>query len=153
MPTMDWKKETKNNPVYPVGTYHVKLEGYERCTSKPTSNNPQGAPQIRWKAAILNPEEHEGRTFFVHTALTAAALWRTANVVSGFGVRVDGAMDTSSHAFDLVCTSCIGRTAYWRNAVGEYNGTPTNNVVEFTVDPNQDEVEFDPLSDVPDFAK
>lgn len=154
MSVMDWKKETKSNPVYPVGTYYVRLEGWERVQSKPSTKNPQGTPQIRWQTVILQPNEHEGRKFFDHTALTTAALWRVANMVAGFGVIVDGVMDTDSPVFEQVCQACVGRTAYWRNEEGmDLNQNPKNNVVAFINDNEQAPLAFDANGDVPDFAK
>lgn len=154
MAVMDWKKETRNNPIYPKGTYRVRLDSWERVTSKPTQKSPAGTPQIRWKASIIAPDDFQGRTFIDHTALTQAALWRVANMVAGFGVIIDSKMDTDSQAFNEVCNACIGRTAFWRNDDGvDLNGNPKNNVVEFKVDDDQGTVSFESGFDAPDFVK
>lgn len=150
MPQMNWKQETRNNPVYPAGTYKVRCESWERVKAS------TGTPQIRWKCLIEAPIEHQGRTIIDHTALTEKALWRVANMVSGFGVKVDSVMDTDGSAFNEVCQACVGRSAYWRNAEAkDPNGNPKNDIVEYKADDQQEMVAFDhsDLSELPDFVK
>jgi hypothetical protein len=150
MPNMDWKKETTNNPVYPNATYKVQLESTERVRAT------TGTMQIRWKAKILQPEEHAGRTIIDHTALTEKSLWRVANMVSGWGVDTSKleTMDTDSHVFDQVLQACQGRVAFWRNEQGlDPKGNKKNNIVEYAPDPNQSVLEFITEMDAPGFVQ
>jgi len=149
MSNIDWKKETRQNPIYPNGTYKVKLDSYERVTAS------TGTRQIRWRAEIVEPKEHTGRTIIEHTALTEKALWKVANLVYGFGIDTMklGNMSTESSAFDEVCRACKGRTAYWRNEQGtDLKGNPKNEIVEFRRDEEQPEI-AQITADAPDWAQ
>lgn len=150
MPTMDWKKETNNNPIYPKGTYKVRCKGFERNTAK------TGTPQIRWDAIIISPEDLNGRLFCVFTSLTQASLWKIASLIKGFGVdttKLDK-MDTDSDTFDQICQACVNRTSFWRNEEGhDQNNNPRNNVVDFKIDDEQDIISFEAGADAPDWAK
>ena len=149
-PMMDFKKETRNNPVYPEGTYHVRISEFKRVVAS------TGTHQIRWYANIIEPVEHAGRVIVEHTPLTDKALWKVANLINGCGIDTTKLekMDTTGDLFDRVCHACVGRTAYWRNTAGtDQNGNPRNNIVEYKQDTNQDVIEFTNSDDVPAFAK
>lgn len=157
-PIMDFSKETSNNPIYPNGTYKVKLTKWERCKAS------NGTPQIRWYCAILEPIEHQGRTIVDHTAMLPQTLWKSANMIAAFGVNTSKmpAMDTDGEAFSLICNSCVGRTAYWRNEqtpgkdkYGAETGRMKNNIAEYANDPDQPVIDYSagPEVEVPDFLK
>lgn len=150
MSIMDWKKETKGNPIYPKGSYKVSCKSFERTTAK------TGTPQLRWDATIVSPDEHAGRVFVMFTPLTEKSLWKVANLIAGFGVdttKLDK-MDTESEGFTQILQACVGRTSFWRNEDGQDNqGNPRNNVVDFVRDPNQPVLEFESGLDIPDFVK
>jgi hypothetical protein len=132
---VNWEKEASNNPVYPTGTYKVRIKATEPVTAS------TGTQQIRWKAEIISPEEHAGRSMVDHTALTEKALWRLANMVNAAGVDLKsaGVTDTNSPAFQNIVQSCVGRTMYWRNEQGTNpnTGAPKNNIVEYIQDSEQ----------------
>jgi len=138
MPNMDWKKETSTNTVYPAGTYYVRIISHERCKAKTGTN------QIRWRAEIVSPEENRGRTMIDHTALTEAALWRTANMVASCGVDTSKSptVDTDSPSFTAILDACKERKLYWRveEEVGQ-NGLPRNSIAEYKQDPDQPVIE------------
>jgi len=135
MPKMNWEKETSGgNVVYPAGTYHVRVTGFERVTAK------TGTEQIRWKAEIVAPEEHRGRSILEHTALTDAALWRTANFVKACSVDTSECpvMDTSGPGFDVILNNCKERKMFWhvQEEIGQ-NGNPRNKIVDYQPDPDE----------------
>ena len=148
---MDWGKETSGTVVYPSATYKVRLDSYERKEAS------TGTPQIKWKAEIVEPAEHQGRYIVDFTALTEKSLWKVANCIQGFGVNTMnmGITDTNSSGFEEVLKACVGRTAFWRNEEGVSNqGNPRNNIVGYTADGLQEELVLDGSDEsVPDFAK
>ena len=128
---------SEGNQIVPSGTYKVRLNSLEHCTAS------TGTPQIRWKATIIEPEDHAGVPLVDHTAMTDAAVWRVSNLIGGFGLNFTPNVDTTSAYFDQLCQACIGRTAYWRNEVGkDKNGNDRNNIKNFEVDKDQDVIEF-----------
>ena len=150
MPTMDFKKETRNNPVYPEGTYHVRISSFEHVTAS------TGTKQLRWRANIIEPAEHAGRSIVEHTPLTDAALWKVANLINGCGIDTLKLpkLDTDSELFNRICNACVGRTAYWRNVPGtDKNGNPRNEIVGYKIDSNQPVIEMNTTEDVPEFVK
>jgi len=134
MATIDWKSGTAGL-VYPAGTYKVRVISWERTKAG------TGTEQILWQAEIIEPEEHRGRSIREYTALTNAALWRTAKLVGGCGINVAelGTMDTDTQDFEAICTSCKERTAFWhvQEEVGQ-NGSPRNRIVDYKQDPDQE---------------
>jgi hypothetical protein len=107
-----------------------------------TAKSERKTPQIRWKAEIVDGE-HEGRTIVDHTALTDAAIWKTANLIGGCGLKYEPGLDTTSTYFDQLCQACIGRTAMWLNEVEKDNsGNDRNNIKRYEVDADQEEIEF-----------
>jgi hypothetical protein len=150
-PVMNWRKETSsNNPIYPEGTYKVRIASFERVTAK------TGTKQLRWRATIVLPEEHAGRSFVEHTPLTDKSLWKVAGLISACGIDTTKLenMGTDTALFDKVCHTCVGRTAMWRNAAGvSQDGNPRNNIVEYRPDPKQSVEVFSGDSDAPSFVK
>lgn len=149
MSIMNWQKESSNNPVYPNGTYKVVCQSLERVKAS------TGTPQIRWKAQITEPPEHAGRIIVDHTALTEKSMWRVAGIIRGFGVDTSNLdnMDTDGSAFEGVCHTCVGRSAYWRNEQGTTpTGSPKNNIVEYIQDQNASQVQV-MGEELPDFLK
>jgi len=148
MTIMNWEKESqKQNPIYPEGTYKVKISKVERVTAS------TGTPQLRWYASILDPAEHVGRSMVVHTPLTEKALWKVASLIHGCSVNTAklSNMDTSSELFDKVCKTCVGRNSFWRNVPSADNkGNPRNDIIQFLQDTNQDIIDFVDGGDVPD---
>ena len=129
--------EPGNNPIYPDGTYQVRIVSHERTTSKG-----KGTPQIKWKAEIIEPKEHQGRHMVLFTVLTTAALWKVSNLIGACGVEFPRDMDTDSASFDSLCELTHGRRTFWLNKVREYNGAAQNDIVAFQVDPHQDSIKF-----------
>ena len=128
---------SEGNPKVPSGTYKVRLLSYEHCQAK------TGTPQIRWKAEIIEPDDHAGQTIVDHTAMTDAAVWRVSNLIGACGLKFTPNIDTTSSYFDQLCEATKGRTAFWRNEVGkDKNGNDRNNIKGFEVDTDQEVVEF-----------
>jgi hypothetical protein len=145
VPKMDWKKETSTTPVYPTGTYHVRVIKHEKTTAG------TGTKQLRWQAEIIAPETHKGGSIFDYTALTEAALWRTANLVAACGVDTSNSpiMDVDSASFEAILKSCHGRTLFWRNVEDKTpSGRPKNNIVDYVQDPEQPVIQPS-ASDIP----
>jgi len=145
----DFGKETRQNPIYPDGTYKVRINHFERVTAS------TGTPQIRWRANIVSPEEHAGRSIIIHTYLTDKSLWKIANLIFGCGVDVTKLkVDTSSPVYDRICQACVGRLTYWRNVQSTTpSGDPKNEIVQFSRDETQDVITLTGEEDVPDFLK
>ncbi len=151
-PIMNWQKEASgNNPVYPSGTYKIQCTDFERIKAS------TGTSQIRWKAKIILPEAHAGRTIVDHTALTEKALWRVANMIGGFGIDLSqlSSMSTDPGEFDAICKFCLGRTAFWRNeeSINPNTGAPRNNIVEYIRDQDQEVITPRLEDEAPDFVK
>ena len=136
--------EPGNNPVYPAGTYKVKILSWEFTEAK------TGTKQIQWKAEIQEPQEYQGRHINVFTPLTEAAIWRVSNLIGATGIKFDpNSIDTDSQAFKTLCNQTMGRTTYWLNAEASYNGVPKNDIVKMEADQDQDEIEFSEKDDSP----
>jgi hypothetical protein len=149
MTIMDWKKNTSQSPLYPAGTYKVKIESFEHVVARTKTR------QIRWKAKIVEPVEHAGRILVDHTALTDAALWKVANLIYACGIDTLklSNMDINSKAFSDVCNGCVGRTTYWRNEqVLDNKGNQKNSIVEYRRDEDQTPLE-EVKEDAPDWAQ
>lgn len=151
--SMDWGKESDRggSTLYPEGTYKVVIDTYERTTAKTGTN------QIRWKARIIQPVEHEGKKITEHTALSEKALWKLAWLVSACGIEVSklGKMDVNSSAFNRILKACEGRTAYWHLKVGlDLKGNERNEVDDYKRDEDQEVVDIAVnLEDIPSFLK
>jgi hypothetical protein len=137
--------EAGNNPVFPAGTYKVRIESFEFTKAS------TGTKQILWKARIEEPEAHEGRTLSTYTALTEAAIWKVSNLIGACGVNFEpNAIDTDKADFVTLCNLTKGRTSYWLNADGTDNkGLPRNNIVKFEMDLYQDPISFTKQDDSP----
>ena len=143
---MDWDKE-KQVKVFPDGTYKVVIEKQERCTAS------TGTPQIRWYAKILEPSEFKGKSFCIHTPLTEKSLWKVASLVDGCGLTDLPPIDTESELFAKITATCVGRTAYWRNAKSTYEGSERNEIVNFSQDTDQNLITVSLKDDTPEFAR
>ena len=133
---MDWKKETAGEyEVYPEGTYHLRLTSWERCEA----NNANKTRQIRWKFEIQSPDQFKGKPFTDHSALTEAALWRTATIVRGLGVDTSDCpkMDTEHAVFDVILNAVKDRLVYATLTEETYNGKQNNKVSEYKTDDHQ----------------
>ena len=130
--------EPGNNPVYPAGTYKVKILSYEFTKAS------TGTKQILWKAEIQEPMAHNGRVISEYSAITEKALWKISNLIGACGIKFDpNSIDTDSQSFITLCNQTVGRTAYWLNAEGTDNkGNPRNNIVRFEVDLEQELLDF-----------
>jgi len=130
---MDWKKEQSGDFIhYPAGTYYVRIVSWERLKAG------TGTEQIRWRAEIIAPEEHKGRSILDHTALTETALWRVAKAVAACGVKTEGKVDTSGAAFEAVLNACKERRVYWHVTEEMYNGKIRNKIVDYQPDTEQE---------------
>lgn len=150
MSTLDFRKEVKDTPVYPEGTYKVTVDSYERTEAK------TGTKQVRFRASILEPVEHQGRQIVEHCALTDKALWKIANLIHACGIDTAKlpVVETGSPAFDSVLKACIGKKAYWRLVVTkDKSGNDKNDVVNYKLDPDNAVQEISIDEDAPDFAK
>ena len=133
---MDWSKETGGDyEVYPEGTYQLRLNDWERCESK----NEKKTKQIRWKFEIVSPDKYKGKPFTDHSALTEAALWRTANLVKAFGVDTSECpkMDTDHPVFEAIINACKERLVYANMTEETYNGKQNNRVGDYQPDSHQ----------------
>ena len=127
----------EGNPVLPSGTYRVRLTSHEYVKAS------TGTPQIRWKAEVIDPDEHTGRTFVDHTALTEKAIWRVSNLIGATGLKFTPGIDTDSVYFKDLCHAAIGRTTMWVNAVEkDQKGNDRNNIKMYASDKDQEEEEF-----------
>jgi hypothetical protein len=136
---MDWKKETSDEmTVYPAGTYYARMSGYERVEAK------TGTKQIRWKFEILEPDQYKSKTILEHTALTEAALWRTANLVRALSVDTSNcpSSDTDHHHFDVILETCKERKLFLhvKEEIGQ-NGSPRNSIVDYKRDESEEMIE------------
>jgi len=129
--------EPGNTPIFPDATYKVRIVSHERTESKT-----KRTPQIKWKAEILEPKEHEGRHIILFTVLSEAALWKVSNLISSCGIEFPKDLDTDSTAFDNLCEMTYGRVSYWMNKQREYQGTLQNDIIAFQGDPHQDPIKF-----------
>ena len=133
---VDWEAE-QDRMVYPQGTYKVVIKEFERVTAS------TGTEQIRWRAVIVEPEEHKDRTIVDHCALTDKAIWRLQKFVkaAGLDAKTLGKTDTTSPQFDKILHTCVGRKMFW--AVSEdvdNKGLPRNNVNDFVNDLDQEPI-------------
>lgn len=152
MSYIDWEKEAGNEfQVYPEGTYKISINGFEIVTAS------TGTKQVRWKATILEPKEYVGKPLTTHTALTEKSLWRLARLVKACGVDLKSAGKTEigSAAFMQVLDACKRRTSYWLLSVSaNQNGKPRNEVDDFKVDTEQQEMNMiGSEDDTPEFLK
>jgi len=126
---MDWQKETSGDfEVYPSGTYQLRLTDWERCEAK----NQNKTKQIMWKFEIVSPDKYKGKQYTCFSALTEAALWRTANMVSAFGVDMSEApkMDTEHPVFEAILNACKERLIYATIEETTYEGKAKNEVTK-----------------------
>ncbi len=133
---IDWEKE-QERMVYPQGTYKVVIDSWERATAK------TGTEQIRWKAKIIEPEEHKDRGIVEHNALTEKAIWRLQKMVSALGVdaKALGKCDTTSPQFEKVLNICVGRNVHWLVAEeNDLNGLPRNSIKDYVPDLSQEKI-------------
>jgi len=148
MPTYDPEKANTSSPLYPEGTYKIVISKHERVTAG------TGTPQIRWYGDIVEPEEHKGRTFVVHTPLTEKAMWKVATLISACGLHVTEKYDTGSAQFDNICNDCTGRTTYWYNKPELDNKqNMRNSISNFKLDTDQDVVDYVVRDDTPESVK
>lgn len=146
MVNMNWADETGGDfKVYPEATYKVRIVSFERVSAS------TGTEQIRWKAEIVEPDAYHGCTIIEHTALTTAALWRTASLVKACGVNTINCpvMDTDGPAFNQILTACKERTLFWlvQEEVGN-NGKPRNRIVDYSADPDLEVIEPQQTADI-----
>jgi len=133
---IDWEAE-QDRMVYPQGTYKVIIDDFEHVTAS------TGTEQIRWKAKIVEPEEHKDRTIVDHTALTEKAIWRLQKLVKAAGLEAKslGKTDTTSPQFEVILNACKGRKMFW--AVGEEldnKGLPRNSINDYVNDLDQEPI-------------
>lgn len=133
---MDWQKETSGDyEVYPAGSYQLRLTNWERAEAK----NANKTKQIKWTFEIVSPDKYKGKTFVDFSALTEAALWRTANLVNALGVDMSEApkVDTDHPAFEAILNACKERLVYATITEETYNGKQNNKVGEYQQDTHQ----------------
>lgn len=130
--------EPGNTPVFPTGTYKVRISSYEFTKAS------TGTSQVLWKADIEEPMMHQGRSISTYTALTESALWKVSNLIGATGIKfAPNSIDTDSATFTALCAAAVGRTCYWVNSEGVDNkGIARNNIVKFELDAEQPSIEF-----------
>lgn len=145
-----WKEASEGNfPVYPSGTYLVKITNVKKAISAKKQT-----PGIQFTATVLAPEDYLGR--FLSLTVWKGAEWRLPAIVEACGItgvpeNLD--MDLENDSLFQVCEATVGCKSYWRNEQGNYEGKPKNEIVDFQPDPDQAVVQFDSNGDVPDFAR
>ena len=146
-----WKEASEGNfPVYPSGTYRVKVTNVKKTTSAK-----KGTPGIQFTATVMAPEDYIGR--FISVTVWKGAEWRIPAIVEACGVtgvpeNLEMDIEHNEILFE-VCKSTEGCSAYWRNEQGNFEGKSKNEIVDFQLDPAQAVVQFDANDGVPDFAK
>ena len=145
-----WKEASEGNfPVYPSGTYLVKVSSVKKVTSAKKQT-----PGIQFTATVMAPDDYLGR--FISVTVWKGAEWRLPAIVEACGVtgvpeNLD--MDLEKEALFQVCLATVGCFSYWRNEQGMYEGKPKNEIVDFQPDIEQAVVQFNADGDVPDFAR
>lgn len=152
--TMDWEKDGGLSvPVYPEGTYKVKIKGFTPNKAK------TGTPQYKCLATIIEPEQYAGQPIVDFLAITEAAKWKIANLVKACGINPTGKCVIGSTMFNRVLEQCVGRTLYWHVLKDQgTNGRDRNQTDDYQPDPDAPTIASNGTSvpneeDVPDFLK
>jgi hypothetical protein len=103
--------EGREWPVLDAGTYLAKIVSIESGKSK------AGNPMLTWTFSV---SDHPG-TLRMWTALDAKSLWKIKGIFSNLGYSVDGELDVDTDEL-------VGREVAIEVTVGDWNGSPTNNV-------------------------
>jgi hypothetical protein len=144
---VDWEAENERF-VFPGGTYKIVVDTWERGES-----GVKKTPYIMYKAKVMDPEEHAGKTIVVFLYLTEASIWRLQKFVSAAGVDAKplGKTDDTSPQFEQVLNLCIGRKMFWLvNETNDDKGLPKNDIADFVNDLDQEPVQIQGADGPPD---
>lgn len=103
--------DVTNGFVIPDGMYPMK------CIDAEQGISASGNPQIVWTFAISDNSSLSGREFKLWTAITAAAMWKVAEVVTALGIGAVGqrVKFSRSDVVGKMCNAQIEETTYKGN--------------------------------------
>jgi hypothetical protein len=140
MPTVDMDA-AGSFEVYPNGTYRVKVKDWEFGESSKKKTK-----QVRIKCEMDN-----GKPYTEFIPITEASAWKIGNFIVATGIKTSGKLDTESAMFQTVLNQLKGRTLFITLQHDlEYNN---NKSTGYARDDQQEESEFEPVDDTPEFAK
>jgi hypothetical protein len=128
--------------IYPAGTYRCEVTGWEFGESSIKKTK-----QVRIKTTMVM--DKKPYTEFI--PITDASAWKIGNFIKACGIKLGGKLDTDSALFQQVLNALVGRTVFITLVHDlEYNN---NKSTGYARDDEQEEEEFLPVDDAPEFAK
>jgi hypothetical protein len=130
--------------VYPSGTYRAQVLDWEFGESSVKKTK-----QVRVKMEIM--VDGKGKPYTEFIPITDASAWKVGNLIAACGVIMGGKLDTDSALFQQVLNKLRQRTLYITlEHDTQYNN---NKSTGYNRDDEQEEEEFLPVDDAPEFAK